>query len=207
MDPQELGKKYDKIAQWWHDRHEHSEYGVAQFQRALRFAIDHKGFSSRAALDVGCGAGGRFVRELDENKFTVTGLDVSAEMIRLAKAAHPSHHFYQQDICDWHTDQSYNFILAWDSLFCLPYEQQQAVLEKLCACLEPGGVLIYTFGDGDGWHVDTWSIDTWHNDEFYYSSIGIERNLECLVSYGMSIKHLELDQYPEKHAYIIASKN
>lgn len=207
MDPQELGRQYDKIAQWWRDRHEFSDYGVAQFQRALGFVVDREGFSGGAALDVGCGAGGRFVRALEENKFSVTGVDVSAEMIQLAKAAHPTHRFYQQDICEWNADQTYDFILAWDSLFCLPYEQQQAVLVKLCACLKPGGVFVYTFGDGDGWHTDTWKVGNGYKDEFYYSSIGIERNLECLLSQNMSIKHLELDQYPEKHVYIIASKN
>ncbi|GAA6153651.1 class I SAM-dependent methyltransferase [Pseudoteredinibacter isoporae] len=201
MDPQELGRKYDKIAQWWHDRHQDSEYGVTQCERALRYAVDREDFQGGEALDIGCGAGGRLVRALEEKGFSITGLDVSVEMIKLASAQHPEHNFYHQDICDWQVDKNYDFILAWDSLFCLPYEQQEPVLEKLCSCLSPGGVFVYTLGDGDGWHTDTWL-----EDEFYYSSIGIEKNIQCLLTQGMAIKHVELDQYPEKHVYIIASK-
>ncbi|MBB6523645.1 class I SAM-dependent methyltransferase [Pseudoteredinibacter isoporae] len=201
MAPKELGKQYDRIAQWWHEQHQNSQYGLVQCERALRLVADQEGFSGGAALDVGCGAGGRFVRMLEEKGFVITGLDVSAEMIRLAKEQHPQHHFYHQDICDWQTEERFDFILAWDSLFCLPYEQQLPVLEKLCACLNPGGIFVYTFGDDDGWHTDTWL-----EDEFYYSSIGIERNIQCLLGQGMAIKHVELDQYPEKHVYIIASK-
>jgi len=30
MEPQELGRKYDRIAQWWHEQHHASAYGMQQ---------------------------------------------------------------------------------------------------------------------------------------------------------------------------------
>jgi len=48
--------------------------------------------------------------------------------------------------------------------------------------------------------------DQWHNDTFYYSSIGINDNIQVLMDNGLSIMHLELDQYPLKHVYVIAKK-
>lgn len=196
MEPPVLGARYDKIAQWWHDRHVNSSYGVTQFEKAIRFASQ-----GGKALDVGCGAGGRFIRILKSHGFSVTGLDVSLEMISLARKNHPEHTFLHQDICTWDTNEKFNFIVAWDSIFHLPFAMQRPVISKLCGLLASGGILIYTFGDAYGEHTDQW-----HNDTFYYSSIGITENLQLLMSNGLKVLHLELDQYPENHVYTIAAK-
>lgn len=196
MEPSKLGKKYDKIAQWWHEQHERSSYGVSQFERAVGFAT-----GGEKALDVGCGAGGRFVRILQNRGFSVTGLDVSKEMVMLASKNHSEHKFIHQDICSWETDECFDFIFAWDSIFHLPFAMQKPVVTKLCRLLAKNGVLLYTFGNAQGEHTDQW-----HNDTFYYSSIGINENMQLLINNGLSILHLELDQYPEKHVYTIAIK-
>ena len=196
MKPSELGRKYDKIAQWWHDQHVDSSYGISQFQRAVSYSSE-----GGKALDVGCGAGGRFIRLLEKSKFSVTGIDVSKEMISLAAKNHKNHKFVHQDICTWETDETFDFIVAWDSIFHLPLPMQKPVVSKLCQFLAKDGVLIYTFGNDQGEHTDEW-----RNDTFYYSSIGINENIQLLINNGLSVLHLELDQYPEKHVYIIASK-
>ncbi|PKM21057.1 MAG: class I SAM-dependent methyltransferase [Gammaproteobacteria bacterium HGW-Gammaproteobacteria-15] len=196
MEPSVLGTKYDKIAQWWHDQHVESAYGVNQFQRAVKFAR-----RGGKALDVGCGSGGRFVRILESSGFSVTGIDVSKEMIRLACLNHPEHKFLHQDICSWETEEKFDLIVAWDSIFHLPLAMQKPVASKLCQLLAEGGILIYTFGNAEGEHTDRW-----HDDTFYYSSIGINENMKLLMDNGLSVLHLELDQYPEKHVYTIAAK-
>ena len=196
MEPRILGEKYDKIAQWWHDRHYDSQYGIPAFQKALRF-LEPNG----EALDVGCGAGGRFIRLLEAKHIEVTGIDVSKEMIALARLNHPKQHFQVEDITIWETERKFDFIFAWDSIFHLPFEQHEPVLKKLCHMLNKGGILFYTFGDDVGHHTDTW-----HEDTFYYSSIGINGNCQLLIEQGMKLMHLELDQYPLNHVYLVARK-
>jgi len=206
MTPEQLGRKYDKIAQWWQEQHDHGEYGLKQLERALRLhgktpTASLANTPAASALDVGCGAGGRFIRRLVERGFAVTGLDVSKEMINRARKTHPTQTFIHEDICRWVSDDTFDFILGWDSLFHLPLVQQEDVLKKLCNALNPGGTLLYTFGNALGDHEDQW-----RNDTFYYSSIGIAGNLQLLLDQGLSINHLELDQYPERHVYIIATR-
>ncbi|WP_240222975.1 class I SAM-dependent DNA methyltransferase [Rheinheimera hassiensis] len=196
MEPSLLGAKYDKIAKWWNDQHIDSSYGVQQLERAIAFSD-----SGGKALDVGCGAGGRFIRILQQQGYIVTGVDVSKEMVKLASANHPEHTFVQQDICIWETEAQFDFIIAWDSIFHLPLAMQQPVITKLCKLLAKGGILIYTFGNAEGEHTDQW-----RNDTFYYSSIGINGNIQVLANNGLSLLHLELDQYPQKHVYMIATK-
>lgn len=196
MQPSTIGEKYDKIANWWHKRHFDSDYGVEQFKSSLRFVS-----SNSNALDVGCGSGGRFIHILKTEGFNVTGIDVSTEMIKLAQENHPEEQFIQQDICSWKTNEKFDFIYAWDSLFHLHLAMQKPVLNKLCGLLNQGGVLFYTFGNAVGE-----STGEWLDDIFYYSSIGINDNLKLLIDNSLSVLHLELDQYPERHVCVIAQK-
>ena len=191
-----IGKQYDELAEWWASYHQNSEYGVAALKRALSFAS-----SGGRALDVGCGAGGRLAKLLEQQGFALTGLDASEKMIALARKAHPQGDFTAINIQDWSAKGSFNFILAWDSLFHLPLDQQEPVLTKLCDALTEGGVLLHSFGDAVGMHMDKW-----RDQIFQYSSIGVTRNLEILTSNGLVLRHLELDQFPEKHVYAIAQK-
>lgn len=196
MNSTETGSKYDQIAQWWHDRHNDSSYGVPQLERAVSYSI-----AGGKALDVGCGTGGRFIRLLENSHYSVTGIDVSEKMIELAARNHPAHRFLHEDICIWEPNEKFDLVIAWDSIFHLPLAMQKPVLSKLCESLTSGGVLMYSFGNASGEHTDQW-----HNEDFYYSSIGINGNAQLLMDNGLTILHLELDQYPEKHMYAIASR-
>lgn len=196
MSRSKIGQQYDEIASSWASYHQTSDYGVAAIERALGFA-KRKG----TALDVGCGAGGRLIKLLEREGFGITGLDASCKMIDLARKAHPDGDFTAIVIGNWETDQKFDFILAWDSLFHLPYDEQQPVLEKLCAALAADGVLVYSFGDEDGSHSDAWEGQTFH-----YSSLGVTRNVEILQENALILRHLELDQFPEKHVFVIAQK-
>jgi len=191
----DIGLQYDELAAWWHKRHIASDYGVAQVKRALTFASD-----SGTALDVGCGSGGRMVRLLEQANFHVTGIDASAKMIELAQTNHPNATFIHEDVTCWDSALKFDFILAWDSLFHLPLNMQKPTLSKLCGMLSEGGVMIH-FGDAIGEHTDTW-----REQEFHYSSIGIAQNIEILHQNGLSLRHLEIDQFPEKHVYAISQR-
>ncbi|PHR61964.1 MAG: SAM-dependent methyltransferase [Robiginitomaculum sp.] len=196
MSPYKIGTQYDLIATWWNERHSDSDYGVPQVEKALAFTKQ-----GGKALDIGCGAGGRFIRKCEEHGLEVLGIDASAKMINLAKQNHPHLRFIHDDIRDWESEERFDFILAWDCLFHLPLKAQKPVLSKLCQMLTENGVLIHTFGDADGEHTDHW-----HNQKFTYSSIGISKNNQLLHENGLTPLHLELDQFPENHVFAISKK-
>lgn len=192
----DIGKKYDKIAKWWHENHVNSSYGLEQIERAIRYC-KHKG----SALDVGCGSGGRIIRKLIQENFTVYGIDASAEMIAIAQSEHKDINLINCNIIDWESDQQFDLIIAWDSIFHLPMAMQKPVIAKLCGMLKSSGILIYTFGDAVDEHESEWQ-----GDHFPYSSIGISGNLKTIMESGCECLHLELDQYPENHAFVIVQK-
>ncbi len=195
MKPVEIGRAYDQITHLWEREAFDRNNGIEAHQRALRFAA-HRG----RALDVGCGCTGRFIDLLLAEGFTPEGVDISAEMISLARRRHPERVFHQQDICEWQTAERYDFITAWDSLWHLPLGRQTEVLTKLMSMLNPGGVLIFSCGGTD---KEDEHLDDSMGPEVYYSSLGIHGFLRLLMGLGGLCRHLEYGQYPELHAYLI----
>lgn len=197
MRPEEIGRSYDAIAEQWLRPELHAN-GIAQHERAIQFS---KG--GHWALDIGCGCSARFSDLLVRHGFQVEGVDVSEKMIALARQGRPEVSFYHADICQWDFPRRYDFVSAWDSLWHLPLKEQEPVLRKLGAGLTPGGVLIFTTGGLDE-AEEKW--DASMGPPVYYSALGIPKTLEVLARAGCVCRHLEYDQYPETHLYIIAQK-
>lgn len=198
MHPNEIGRSYDALAQIWQESHNQSAYGISQFERAIKFAKDR-----RFALDIGCGSSGRVIDLLIKHGFRVEGIDVSEKMLALIRDLHPKVPFHHADISTWTLPRRYDFISAWDSIWHLPLGEQEPVLCKICEGLEPNGVVIFTMGGLDEPGDKT---DSCMGPPCYYSTLGIPATLELLARFGCVCRHLEYDQYPEKHVYIIAQK-
>lgn len=198
MTPNEIGKAYDQITSRWNRDDYNRENGIAQHQRAIKF-VENRG----AALDVGCGCTGRFIDLLQGEGFKVQGIDVSEEMIQLAKKRHPEVQFHHQDICEWQIKRKFDFITAWDSIWHVPLQQQEQLICKLVSSLNSGGVLIFSFGGTDekGEHKNKAM-----GPEVYYSTLGVNGFLELFLKLGCICRHLEYDQPPELHSYLIVQK-
>jgi SAM-dependent methyltransferase len=198
MQPAEIARSYDSIAQQWLGPHLVAN-GIRQHEQALKFRP-----RGGRALDVGCGCGGRFLRLLESHGYEVEGLDVSAQMIALAKTRNPGATFHHADVCEWVPPGAYDFITAWDSIWHVPLEHSASVLRKLCGALTPGGVFIWTTGGLDGPEE---KLDSSMGPPVYYSVLGIPQTLQTIADAGCICRHLEYDQLPEKHVFLIAQKS
>jgi 2-polyprenyl-3-methyl-5-hydroxy-6-metoxy-1,4-benzoquinol methylase len=198
MNPEDIGKNYDQIAGLWHSDVFPPSQGIQQHERAIAFVT-----KKLHALDIGCGGSGRFIDLLRSHGFNVEGVDISEQMIRLARQRHPDVAFHHGDIRQWIFRRSYDFISAWDSLWHLPLREQAPVLRRVLRGLAPDGVCIFTTG---GLDVPSEKVDSAMGLPMYYSTLGIPRTLEVLSEAGCICRHLEYDQYPESHLYLIAQK-
>ena len=196
MKPTETGKLYDKISAWWNNNENHLTIGVDFLQKALKFSAG-KG----KALDVGCGSGGRIINALLDAGFQVTGIDVSEAQLANATKRYPDSDFVLADICEWEIEERYDVIIAWDSIFHVPYSEQRPVVEKLCNALAPGGVILFTAGGVDGQITGEM-----RGLNFYYSSLDEEEYLKVMKENGCKCILMERDQYPAKHTVFIGAK-
>jgi trans-aconitate methyltransferase len=198
MRPVEVAASYDSLAEQWANAGFNRTNGIAQHLRALRFVQSHG-----TALDVGCGSSGRFVDLLIGQGFEVEGLDLSSEMLRLARLRHPHVVFHHADICTWTAPRTYDFITAWDSIWHAPLSAQRDVLGKLCSALPPKGVIIFTAGGPD---EPGEKRDQNMGVPMYHATLGVREIVRTLHESGCTCRHIEYDQHPELHVYFIAQK-
>lgn len=199
MAPGEVANSYDALAVRWSSDGFLRSNGIAQHERAIAF-LGQK----RHALDVGCGSSGRLIELMIRHGFTAEGVDLSARMIELARQRHPEVTFHQADICEWRLPRRYDLISAWDSIWHLPLEVQKPVLKKLLAGLTPGGVCIFSTGGLDAPGEKT---DAAMGQPMYYSALGIPATLAVIAETGCICRHLEYDQHPELHLFLIAQRS
>jgi SAM-dependent methyltransferase len=198
MDPLEVAASYDRIADRWNRPQFDRSNGIRQHERALTFAT-----RTGAALDVGCGSSGRFIELLGARGFRVEGVDLSADMLRLARARHPHVLFHHADICSWSLPRPYDFISAWDSVWHVPLSQQRDVLLKLFAGLARDGLIIFSAG---GTEAADERRDHGMGVPMYHATIGVPQILDAIHDAGCILRHFEYDQFPETHVYFIAHR-
>ena len=198
MTPSEIAKSYDQLAEQWNSDEFPRYNGIEQHKRAIAFLKE-----KRHALDIGCGSSGRIIDLLISDGFDVEGLDISSRMIELAKQRHPNVTFHHADICEWEFPRKYDFISAWDSIWHLPLAHQEPVLKKILHGLTSGGVCIFTTG---GLDAPSEKVDSAMGPQMYYSVLGIPNLLKLISEAGCICRHLEYDQYPELHLYVIAQR-
>jgi len=198
MNTYAIGQAYNQITHIWERENFDKNNGIAQHEKAIEFAKNQG-----KALDIGCGCTGRFIDLLQNKGFQPAGIDVSSEMIQLAKNRHPHIDFHHEDICKNELPNKYDFITAWDSIWHIPLAEQENVITKIVNSLNVGGVFIFSFGgtpepgDQKNKHM---------GPEVYYSSLGINGFLKLFMNLGCIIRHLEFDQHPELHTYLIVEK-
>jgi RimJ/RimL family protein N-acetyltransferase len=194
MTPEQVASSYDQMTDLFLDL---STYGFAQVERAVAF-VKRKG----VALDVGCGTG-RLMGLLGKHGFRTDGVDASPAMIALARDRHPEARLSHADICQWELPRPYDLIVAWDSVWHVPLAQQEAILTKLCRGLAAGGVLVFTTGGTD---APSETQNSCMGPPMYHATLGIPKTLHVIAEAGCVCRHLEYDQYPEAHVYLIAQR-
>jgi SAM-dependent methyltransferase len=99
---------------------------------------------AKTLLDLGCGTG-KHAALLAERDYSVTGVDLSEEMLSVARAAQPGKSFFQGDVRSVRLGQTFDVVL---SLFhVMSYQRTNAdllaALRTLREHLAPGGLFVF----------------------------------------------------------------
>ncbi|MBS3178120.1 MULTISPECIES: class I SAM-dependent DNA methyltransferase [unclassified Pseudoclavibacter] len=103
-------------------------------------------------LDAGCGAG-RMIAYLQtlSPSLRITGIDVSAEMLHLARKAHPRSRFTSAELSSTgYPDREFEGILAWYSIIHTNPTRLSAVVAEFARVLRPGGLVLLGYQSGEG---------------------------------------------------------
>jgi SAM-dependent methyltransferase len=145
-------------------------------------------------LDLGCGGGVPMTQALAIGR-RVTGVDVSARQIALARAAVPEATFVQADMSSLDlAPSSLDAVVAFYSLTHLPRRDLPALLAAVRGWLRPGGVLIASMGAQDG--PDAVEAD-WLGAPMFFSHHGAKKNRALVRNAGFDLEEAVVEEEPE----------
>jgi len=134
-------------------------------------------------LELGCGSADADTKRLAE-RFRVTGIDISGEQIRRARANVPDAHFIQADFTSLQLEPaSFEAVAAFYSFNHVPRDLLGDLFARIHRWLVPGGLLLTALGTGD--EAD-WTGD-WLGTTMYFSSFAPEANRRILVDAGFEL--------------------
>jgi SAM-dependent methyltransferase len=145
-------------------------------------------------LDLGCGAGIPMTAALAAGR-TVTGVDISAAQIALARANVPSASFVQADMTTLDfPPASFDAVVAFYSLTHVPRGEHAAMLGTIRTWLRPGGLLIASLGVEDS--PDEIEAD-WLGVDMFFSHFSARVNRRLIAEAGLIIERAVVDAEPE----------
>ncbi|MDT4954983.1 MAG: hypothetical protein QOJ02_3121 [Acidobacteriota bacterium] len=181
------------------------------FDRKMLDWLAEKVDAAGVICDLGCGPG-QIAGYLHSRGVEVCGIDLSPEMVRLARGLHPDILFQQGDMLSLASvpDDSYRAIAAFYSIIHIPRPSVIDALREIKRVLHTAGTLLLTFHIGQ---------QTVHRDEFLGKEVSLdfhffetEEMKSFLISAGFELEEvIERDPYPEveypsRRAYIFARK-
>jgi 2-polyprenyl-3-methyl-5-hydroxy-6-metoxy-1,4-benzoquinol methylase len=103
-----------------------------------------------SVLDLGCGHGEPIARWLTAQDFSVTGVDTSPTLLTLCRQRFPTHDWIENDMRDLALQRQFDGLIAWDSFFHLPQDDQRAMFATFRAHAAANAALMFTSGPDHG---------------------------------------------------------
>lgn len=143
-------------------------------------------------LDLGCGTGRPIAEFLLRQGYSVTGVDQAEELLAIARNRLPEGRWLQAEMETFKPDEEYDGAVVWDSMFHIPREHHEPILQRVLGNMRRGSRLILTVGGSD--HPPF--TDTMYGQSFFYDSHTPEAAVAILRALGAVIEHTEFINPP-----------
>lgn len=152
-------------------------------------------------LDLGCGSGVPTSRQL-ARRFRVTGVDLSARRIALARQNVQGARFIRADMTQLDLPaESDDAIVAFYSIIHVPREEQPELLRRIASWLRPGGLLVATMSV----HGTKGDVDDFFGVPMYWSGFDATTNQRLIEEAGLEIltaRQETVEEQGEKVAFL-----
>lgn len=148
---------FTKTAQYYDLIYYDKDYKT-EVDKLLDLIREHGPLPGDRLLDVACGTG-HHIHYLKEH-FTVEGLDISSELLEIARQRNPEVTFHEGDMIDFTLGRKFDLITCLFSSigYVRTLDNLVRALETMAKHLEPGGLLLV-----EPWFTpDQWMPDTVH---------------------------------------------
>jgi SAM-dependent methyltransferase len=202
---------YDSVAAPYAEKFA-DELAHKPLDRGLLRAFSEQAGNGELVADIGCGPGhvAGFLAELG---ITVRGIDLSPEMIRIARRRHPGIEFIVGELPGLGlADGELAGAVLFYSVIHMTTQERVAAFAELGRALRPGGLLLVAFhiGEDEKVHLDTWFGKRISLDGYLLS---VRTVTDEIVTAGLSVSAiLQRASYPEaeslgtQRGYVLARK-
>jgi len=185
-----VGHGYDAIGERfaeWRDRI------VGDPRREWEDELTSRLHDGARVLELGCGAGVPDTQRLAA-RFEVTGVDVSAEQVRRARAAVPEARFIHADFTALELEpESFDAVVSFYAFNHVPRELLAPTFGRIRDWLRPRGLLMTALGTGD---TEAWTGE-WLGAPTFFSSFPQETNTRLVQDAGFEILRDDLVTFRE----------
>ena len=145
-------------------------------------------------LDAGCG-NGRDCKYINQKGFNVKGIDLSKEMLVIAKKMVPKVDFEVMDITNiTYSDNSYDGIISNCSFFHIPVEELPKTLNSFSKILKPNGKLLLILQEGLG---EAMIEEPFRKGVYIYINYFFVKQIsELLLKHGFEIDSILKEESP-----------
>lgn len=113
---------------------------------------------------------------------SVIGVDSSPSLLAMARARFPQSEWLEADMRTLGLGRRVAGILAWDSFFHLPPDDQRAMFGVFARHAAPGARLMFTSGPSAGE-----SIGAFHGEPLYHASLDRDEYRSLLKAHGFTV--------------------
>ena len=145
-------------------------------------------------LELGCGAGFPMTAALADDR-TVTGVDISAVQVDMARRNVPNATFIQADMTSLAFEpETFDAVVAFYSLTHVPRDEQTDLITRIHRWLRPGGVFLASMGADDA----PGDVEAdWLGVDMYFSHFGAKANRRLVEQAGFVVDRADIAIEPE----------
>lgn len=207
--------KYQETFNTWNSiakRYEDAFFDLDLYNDTYNFFLDNLPGKKSKVLDVGCGPGNITKYLLDKNpNLTIKGIDISKNMIDLAKTNNKTVEFEIMDIRNlYQLKETFDGIICG---FCMPYLSKEDCSKFISGCnhlLNDNGILYLSFVEGD--YEKSGFISGSTGDRVYFYNHNLKNLKIQLETYNFDTPVIYQKQYTksddssETHSILITRK-
>ena len=133
MEKKDIAEFFDRCAPWWDD-------DMIRNEQIITNILDNCGISQGMdVLDVACGTGVLFPDYLERKVSSVTGIDISPEMAKIAASKFPEVTVICGDVEETRFDKLFDAVMVYNAFPHFP--EPARLIEALAQVVKPGGRL------------------------------------------------------------------
>lgn len=182
---------YKRYAKAWRKLRAESPFiEKAWLDRFLSMISKTESAAEREMLDLGSGDGYPIAHYLIEEGYSITGVDITKAFIKAAQKnfkGMPAE-WVLADMRDITFDKTFSGIIAWDSYFHLPPNDQVALFKKFERYCAPGAPLLITTGADAGE-----AIGEFNGHDLYHASLSPDHYRQLFIDHGFGLIQYQIE--------------